>query len=77
MVILAMVALVPAALANAAVAPTRIYVANAGNPSSVTVLNGATNLVEKSVPIRNGIAVGVGNWHRMGSTPTRSTARQR
>jgi DNA-binding beta-propeller fold protein YncE len=57
---LVMLGIAPAALANAAVAPTRIYVANAGDPSTVTVLNGATNLVEKSIPIRNDIAVGVG-----------------
>jgi DNA-binding beta-propeller fold protein YncE len=60
MVTLVMVVIAPAALADAAIAPTRIYVANAGNPSTVTVLNGATNLVEKSIPIRSGIAVGVG-----------------
>ncbi|HEY5274874.1 MAG TPA: YncE family protein [Acidimicrobiales bacterium] len=54
-----MIGIVPSALASAAVAPARIYVANAGDPSTVTVLNGLTNFVEKSIPIRNDIAVGV------------------
>ena len=59
-ILLMLIGLAPGTLANVAVAPTKIYVANAGNPSTVTVLNGSTHAVEKSIAIRNYTAVGVG-----------------
>jgi DNA-binding beta-propeller fold protein YncE len=44
--------------ATAGPVPT-IYVANAGNPSTVTSIDSATNSVEKSIAIHGGIAVSV------------------
>jgi DNA-binding beta-propeller fold protein YncE len=57
---LALLGFSPAPVASAAIAATTIYVANAGDPSTVTVVDGATDVVEKSIPIRSYIAVGVG-----------------
>ncbi len=45
--------------ATAGPVPT-IYVANAGNPSTVTAVDSATKSVEKSIAIRGGTTVGVG-----------------
>jgi DNA-binding beta-propeller fold protein YncE len=45
--------------ASATSVPT-IYVANAGNPSTVTAINSATGNVAKSIPIHNGTAVSIG-----------------
>ncbi len=45
--------------ASATSVPT-IYVANAGNPSSVVAIDSATGTVEKSIPILNRTAVSVG-----------------
>jgi DNA-binding beta-propeller fold protein YncE len=45
--------------ASATSVPT-IYVANAGNPSSVSAVNSATGRVAKSIPIRDGTAVSIG-----------------
>lgn len=50
----------PTQLAGAAVAPTTIYVANSGDPSTVTVVDGAKDAVEKSIPTGHYTAVGVG-----------------
>ncbi len=44
--------------ATAGPVPT-IYVANAGNPSTVTAIDSATNSVERSIPIRGGTAVSI------------------
>jgi DNA-binding beta-propeller fold protein YncE len=44
--------------ASAVTAPT-IYVANAGDPSSITAINTVTGVVEKSIPVRGGVAVNV------------------
>jgi DNA-binding beta-propeller fold protein YncE len=45
--------------ASATSVPT-IYVANAGNPSSVSAVNSATGNVAKSIPIHDGTAVSIG-----------------
>jgi len=37
-----------------------IYVANAGNPSTITAVNGVTDSVERSIPIHHGVAIDVG-----------------
>jgi DNA-binding beta-propeller fold protein YncE len=49
----------PGTLAAASAPPARIYVANAGDPSTITVLNATTHVVEASIPVRDAIAVGV------------------
>ena len=59
-IVLALLGFSPAPVASAAKAVTTIYVANAGNPSTVTVVDGATDAVKRSIPIGTYIAVGVG-----------------
>jgi DNA-binding beta-propeller fold protein YncE len=55
-----LIAMVPGTIATATATPTKIFVANAGSPSSVTVLNGGTDALETTIPVPNAIAVGVG-----------------
>jgi DNA-binding beta-propeller fold protein YncE len=57
---LAVIGILPTSVAGAGAVPTTIYVANAGDPSTVTVINGAQRVVEESIPIRNYTAVGIG-----------------
>jgi YVTN family beta-propeller protein len=59
-IVLALLGFSPAPVASAAKAVTTIYVANAGNPSTVTVVDGSTDAVKRSIPIGTYIAVGVG-----------------
>jgi DNA-binding beta-propeller fold protein YncE len=59
-IVLALLGLSPAPVAGAAKAATTIYVANAGDPSTVTVVDGATDVVTKSIPVKSYVAVGVG-----------------
>jgi DNA-binding beta-propeller fold protein YncE len=58
-IVLAMLGTATTPVASAGAAPTTIYVANAGDPSTVTVIDGATDVVERSIPIRNYTAVGI------------------
>jgi DNA-binding beta-propeller fold protein YncE len=59
-ILVMLIGIAPRTIADAVVAPTMIYVANAGDPSTVTVLDASSDAVEKSIPIRNSTAVGVG-----------------
>jgi DNA-binding beta-propeller fold protein YncE len=60
-VLLALVGEIAAWAVPASAAPvSTIYVANAGTPSTVTVVNSAMSKVAKSIPIHDGIAVSIG-----------------